>query len=67
VSNGVAFFFKQDSAYHDGQRPWLVEEDGRKMKWRQYPGELTMPVEVGLGEEGQSGQRERFRILETQP
>jgi protein gp37 len=67
VSNGVAFFFKQDSAYHDGQRPWLVEEDGRKMKWRQYPGELTPPVEVGPDEEveerAEQGERELFPIL----
>jgi protein gp37 len=43
---GVAFFFKQDSARLPGQRPYLVEEDGRRLAYHQFPGELAAPVEV---------------------
>ena len=65
--SGVGFFLKQDSGYHPGLRPYLVEEDGRQMKWRQYPGELTRPVEVGPDEEveerAEQGERELFPVL----
>jgi protein gp37 len=43
---GVAFFFKQDSARLPGQRPYLVEEDGRRLAYHQFPGERAAPVEV---------------------
>lgn len=43
VATGVAFFFKQDSGGRTELRPWLVEEDGRRMRYEQYPGELTPP------------------------
>lgn len=46
VQSCVAFFFKQDSGYREGLRQYLVEEDGRCYVYHQYPGELTLPVEV---------------------
>lgn len=46
VQQKVAFFYKQDAAYRTELRPWLVEEDGSKWKWHQFPGELTEPVSV---------------------
>jgi protein gp37 len=45
ADEGAAFYFKQDHGYKAGLRPYLVEEDGRRMLYRQYPGELTPPVE----------------------
>lgn len=44
VVAGVAYFYKQDSGYKTELRPWLVEEDGSKWRWHQFPGELTPPV-----------------------
>jgi protein gp37 len=43
---GVAYYFKQDCSIRPEQRPWLVEKDGRRMRYHQYPGELTPPVLV---------------------
>lgn len=43
---GCAFFFKQDAAALPGRRPWLVETDGRRMEYHQFPGELTPPREL---------------------
>jgi protein gp37 len=43
---GVAYFYKQDSSLKAGARPYLVEEDGRCMQYRQFPGEMTAPVLV---------------------
>jgi protein gp37 len=43
---GVAYFFKQDSAFRTETRCYLVEEDGRCMQYRQFPGEFTPAVEV---------------------
>jgi protein gp37 len=33
----VPFFFKQQSAGRPGQRPWIVETDGRHTEWQEYP------------------------------
>jgi protein gp37 len=46
VERRIAYFFKQDSGYKEGMRPYLVEEDGRCLAYRQYPGELAAPVKV---------------------
>jgi protein gp37 len=43
---GVAYFFKQDSGRLPGQRPYLVEADGRRLAYHQFPGLLAAPVEV---------------------
>ena len=43
---GVAYFFKQDCSLKAGARPCLVEADGRCMQYRQFPGEMTAPIEV---------------------
>jgi protein gp37 len=44
---GTAFFFKQDSSYRAGARPYLIETNGVLHEYHQFPGELTAPVEVG--------------------
>lgn len=46
VRDGVAFFFKQDAAPRTEMRPFLVEEDGTRWKWEQYPEVLTPPERV---------------------
>lgn len=43
VAEGCAYFFKQDSGYRTELRPWLVEEDGSRWEWHQYPGHVTPP------------------------
>lgn len=40
---GAAFFFKQDAGQRAGARPYLVEADGTRMEYNQFPGELTPP------------------------
>jgi protein gp37 len=57
----VAFFFKQDSAFRTESRCYLVEEDGRCMQYRQFPGELTPSVEVAP--DNPKKHAEMFRIL----
>lgn len=47
VRDGLAFFFKQDSGYRTELRPWLVEEDGSRWHWEQFPCEMTPPWRVG--------------------
>lgn len=44
VAAGAAFFFKQDAAYKTETRPWLVEPDGSRWQWEQYPGQHIAPV-----------------------
>lgn len=46
VAQKVAYFYKQDSAKVTEVRPWLVEEDGSRWEWHQYPGELSTPVNL---------------------
>lgn len=43
VAAGVAYFHKQDSGPRTELRPWLVEADGSRWEWHQYPGHLTPP------------------------
>ncbi len=45
----TAYFYKQGSGRMPGNAPYLVEEDGRKMAYRQFPGELTAPALVTEG------------------
>lgn len=42
----AAYFFKQDSAFRTETRPWLVEPDGSRWEWHQYPGHLIPPVQL---------------------
>lgn len=45
ADQAVALFFKQDSSLAAGTRPYLVEVDGAKVEYKQYPGErATMPT-----------------------
>lgn len=46
VAQGTAFFMKQDAAYRTEINPFLVEEDGSKWAWKQYPGKLDQPVRM---------------------
>lgn len=46
VRQRVAFFYKQDCGHVTEMRPWLVEEDGSRWEWHQYPGRLTRPTRV---------------------
>jgi protein gp37 len=50
VDQRVAFFMKQDSGTRTELRPYLVEEDGRRFKWEQYPNDLRDAVEIDTGE-----------------
>ena len=43
VRDGAAYFFKQDSGLRTEMRPWLVEEDGSRWQWHQWPGKLDPP------------------------
>jgi protein gp37 len=47
VDQRLAFYFKQDNALRPQMRPFLVEEDGSRWEWRQYPGDLVPPRRVG--------------------
>jgi protein gp37 len=58
---GVAFFMKQDAAYMTERRCYLVEQDGRCRQYRQFPGELTPPIEVQPDSE--KWHKDHFRIL----
>jgi protein gp37 len=60
---GTAFFFKQDAAFRAGTRPWLVEADGRRMEYKQFPGELTPPRAIGESEMVASEQADPFPIV----
>lgn len=40
---GLAYFFKQDSGPRTEMRPWLVEEDGTRWHWQQYPDAQAKP------------------------
>jgi protein gp37 len=60
---GSAFFFKQDEHYQTEHRTYLVEEDGQCRQYRQFPGEISAPVEVQP--DSASYHREHFRILQN--
>lgn len=46
VTQKIAYFFKQDSAFRTETRPWLVEPDGSRWEWHQYPGHLIAPTRL---------------------
>lgn len=46
VAEEIAFFYKQDAAFRTETRPWLVEEDGTRWEWHQYPGHRPDPTLV---------------------
>lgn len=50
VAQGVAYFMKQDSALVTETRKYLVESDGSKVVWNQYPGQFTPPTIYGTDE-----------------
>ncbi|OFX13212.1 MAG: hypothetical protein A2Z18_11130 [Armatimonadetes bacterium RBG_16_58_9] len=60
VRQTVAFFFKQDSSFRTESRCYLVEEDGSCWQWRQFPGEMTPPLQVQPDSERKH--RELFQI-----
>jgi protein gp37 len=63
VSQGAAFFFKQDAAFRTETRCYLVEADGSCWQWRQFPHDLSPPVQVQPDSEKYHGQH--FHILES--
>lgn len=44
LRDDAAFFFKQDSGYRTELRPYLVEENGDRWRWYQYPDDKAAPV-----------------------
>lgn len=46
LDNQIAFFFKQQSHRKSGHNPYIVNLDGRRWQWHQYPGDHALPVEV---------------------
>jgi hypothetical protein len=45
----VPFFFKQSAALRTEVGTALVEADGSKIIWHQYPCELLAPIQNGQG------------------
>lgn len=46
VEAGTAFFFKQSSGLRTEMGTALIEVDGSRWKWQQYPGQLSAPERV---------------------
>lgn len=46
VAQQVAYFYKQDSGHKTELRPWLIETDGTRWEWHQFPGELIPPHQL---------------------
>lgn len=46
LEHGIAFFMKQGPAFKSGVNPYIVNADGTRWQWHQYPGNLALPVEV---------------------
>lgn len=46
VAQGVAYFYKQSSGMRTEMNPWLVEPDGSKWRWHQFPDDMADPVRV---------------------
>jgi protein gp37 len=44
--DGVAFYFKQSASKRPGSSPFLLEADGTKTEWRQWPGEKVERLKV---------------------
>ncbi len=43
-AQSVAFFYKQDSGVRTEMRPFLIEADGSKWDYKQYPGNLAAAI-----------------------
>lgn len=54
VNQGVAFFYKQDSGLRTEQRTFLIEPDGSRWKWEQYPNDMRPPVNIDTPMQGLS-------------
>jgi protein gp37 len=50
VNQGVAYFYKQDSGHRTELRTHLVEEDGSRWKWEQWPDNFVPAVNIDTGE-----------------
>lgn len=50
IEQSVAYFYKQDSGQRTEMRPYLVEEDGSRWQWMQFPGDLRPPVNLDAPE-----------------
>jgi protein gp37 len=48
VASQIPFFFKQDAARRAETRPWLVEADGLKYEWHQFPGAIVAPSQIEI-------------------
>lgn len=46
VAQGVAFFFKQSANFTTERGTSLIEADGSRWEWRQFPGKLVPPQRV---------------------
>jgi len=46
MRTNTAFFFKQAASFVTERECYLVEEDGTCWQYRQFPGELTAPIQV---------------------
>ena len=46
LAQNVAFFYKQDSGFRTELRPWLVEADGSRWQWHQFPFAFTPPLNL---------------------
>jgi protein gp37 len=44
--DGCAYFFKQDSGYTDGQRPWLELANGQRKRIQEFPGIPSRTIEA---------------------
>jgi protein gp37 len=47
VGQGIPFFYKQDSGPRAGARPYLIEEDGSRWVWQQWPDNPAPPYPWG--------------------
>lgn len=48
VQAGIAFFMKQDAAPRTEMRTYLLEADGSRWLWKQYPGQLNPPIALDV-------------------
>ncbi len=52
VDEGAAFYMKQDAGHRTELRPYLVEADGTRTVWEQYPDDMappwTIPADVEI-------------------
>lgn len=63
VAQKVAYFYKQDSGKRTELRPWLVEENGSRWEWHQWPGELTIPVNLDAPKQQPDNQSVQLMLI----